>query len=475
MIGLIAGLALLTTPPPPQPAEWAGRVTRRALDAVQEASGVPGLSFAIAWQDGGMASLTTGFADIDTGRLVGPATQFRLASVSKLYLATLAARLDAAGRFDLDARAGRYLPELPAGLAAVTGRQLAAHIAGLGHYTERDVWPHLYAQTYADAREAVSIFAARPLLAEPGEAYVYSSFGYTLLTAMVEAATGRTYPDLLDEEILHPTGLVETGPDWLHSRPADFTRLYNLQAATVSAAPRRDYSYSWGGAGMRASARDVATFGLLHLDPNWLDPEVWARMRAPARLLDGHPVGDRNYQVGIGWRSMAGPLGRPLAFHTGAIVGGRSALLVYPEDGLGVALLANSAWISQIDRTAALLAAPFLVEDPLDDQADCARLSRDMTGAFQNEPVRAHLEMRWQDGLCVGELEIDGALADWLGRYQPAIDRLALIGLSSGEDGRRLLAATPIGLADLLLVVQDGQLVLETEWGARHLRLEAAY
>tara|TARA_R110000868_G_scaffold53249_4_gene167347 strand:- start:29 stop:1498 length:1470 start_codon:yes stop_codon:yes gene_type:complete len=456
-------------------ANWPERTAQSALDAVRDSGSLPGLSMAVARLGRPVISLTSGYADLEAGRPVSASTQFRLASVSKLYLASLVARLAAEGRFDLDERADHYLPTLPPHAAGITGRQLAAHISGMGHYTEADEFPELYLDSYGSAAEALDIFIDRPLLDAPGRAYVYSTFGYTLLQALVEAATGQAYPELLATEILLPAGLLETGPDRLGDRPTDFSELYELQAGVAETAPRRDYSYSWGGAGMRASARDVARFGLGHLDPDVTARELWDSMLEPARFADGRAVVEGNYSVGLGWRTMPDPFGRRLAFHTGVIVGGRSALLVYLDHGLSIALLANSSWVAQIDRTAALLAAPYLTEQPLDRPQDCPEQDVDLVGTFDGGATRAALHLRWENGQCLGVLHLDGAVKAWMRGFDPRFGTARLVGLSADAGTRHFLLATPVGLAELRIRQDDdSRIALTTEWGQRRLSLTEA-
>jgi len=477
MTALTAALALASLQAAslaPEQTAWSEQTAQAALDAVREVSRVPGLSLAIAIAPDQGLTLTSGLSDIAQARPVTPATQFRLASVSKLYLASLAARLHQEGRFDLDAPASDFLPDLSPRLGRVTGRQLAAHISGVGHYTEADRWPDLYTRHYDTAIEALAIFADRPLLAEPGTRYHYSSFGYTLLTAMIEAATGRVYPDLLATEILQPFGLPETGPDDLAHRPESMTTLYTLTDGVARPAPVRDYSYSWGGAGMRASAGDVARFGLGHLDPALTPPETWDTLQATTRLVDGQVVSDRGYRVGLGWRRMTDPLSREVAFHTGVIVGGRSALLVYPEESIAVALLANSGWVAQIDRTAALLAAPVLETRPLDSRAGCPETDLPLAGYFDGQAMTARLILNERDGLCLGTLELDGGLEVWLAGFNPASRPYPLFALSSQAGHSVWLLATPVGLADIHMEMMETGPRLTASWGARALTLSAA-
>ena len=121
-------------------------------------------------------------------------TRYRMASVSKLATATLTARLTQKGTFDLDAPLNRYLPEFP-DAARITPRLLLGHLSGLAHYQPSD---KLDAErVYESAREALEVFRDSPRSGEPGEKYRYSTHGFTLLSAAIEAASGRPFLELL--------------------------------------------------------------------------------------------------------------------------------------------------------------------------------------------------------------------------------------------------------------------------------------
>lgn len=67
----------------------------------------------------------------------------------------------------------------------MNARHLAAHTSGLPHYNAEDL-TSLGRTSYQTSRAAVAIFEGRPQIGAPGAAYSYSSWGYTLLGAMVE-------------------------------------------------------------------------------------------------------------------------------------------------------------------------------------------------------------------------------------------------------------------------------------------------
>jgi len=104
----------------------------------------------------------------------------------------------------------------------------------------------------------VGIFADRPLLSAPGTAYEYSSWGYTLLGAMVEAAAGERFIDHVPRVIA--PGL-DIGADATDGDDPRASVAYEFSNKRAKRAPRHDFSYTWGGGGLMGSAQGVARFG----------------------------------------------------------------------------------------------------------------------------------------------------------------------------------------------------------------------
>ena len=176
---------------PQHDARAAARLSDRMLAALVEANGVPGMGAAVV-RDGELVwSGSAGLRDVERGLPVEARTKFRLASVSKVVTATAAAQLAEQGALDADAPVQDMLPWLDAPWPALTPRQLASHTSGLPHYQAID--EARGGTRYATVRDAVRVFERRPLLTAPGAAYAYSSWGYTLLSAVVEARARQPF------------------------------------------------------------------------------------------------------------------------------------------------------------------------------------------------------------------------------------------------------------------------------------------
>ncbi len=426
--------------------------SRRAdliLDALVEMNDVPGMGAAV-WRDGEVIwTGSAGYADLEARRPVDSDTIFRLASVSKLFAVTAAGRLAEQGRFEPDAPVRVALPWLPEGRwADFSARHLAAHASGLPHYQAVDA--DRGGVRYATVRDAVGIFENRELLAPPGQAYVYSSWGYTLLSAQVEAAAGRPYLEYIAAEI---TPGLRIGPDATDGDDPHASRAYEFGAdGRVQRAAPHDFSYTWAGGGMGATAPALAEWGGRVLEERIVSDRQFEWMLEPFRLNDGTAAGDDDYEVGFGWRASRDADGRRLAHHAGVTVGARSSLVLYPDHAAATAVLSNALWVSSIDVTAQMLAAPFLPVEGDAVAVACPVNATRYEGRYGEDAIAGRARFEVRDGVCVGELGMGpdhafGVAANRL--LQGDAEALSVIGVEAGEGLRRAALVTPMGVYDL--------------------------
>lgn len=414
----------------------------RLLQALIEVSGVPGMGAAL-WQDGRVVwTGCAGWRDREAQQPVQADTVFRLASVSKVYAATLAARQAEQGRLDLDAPVQTLLPWLAGRWAPLSVRQLAAHASGLGHYTAAD--QALGQRHFADGRAAVRWFIERPLLAAPGTRYTYSSWGYTLIGAVLEAQGAAPFVEQLKRELgvavqADPAGVGES-----------VSRLYAIDGGAPTRLPGNDMSYTVPGGGLAATPAAVAEFGGRLLAGELVSPATWAAMREPYRLADGTPAGERDDQVGLGWRVGQDLDGAAIAHHAGVTAGARSALVLWPEQATAVSLLSNASWVSSIEQSAMLLAAPFRPTPAGVSARPCPQTAQTYAGRLGDTPISGRVHFRLEAGRCLGALAPDPGLAGafakataWPGR------RLEIVGLHADGDLGRAALVTPYGLYEL--------------------------
>lgn len=139
------------------------------------------------------------------------ATQYRLASVGKVFTQVALARLIDQGRIRMDAPIGTYLPELPPAFAAITVEQLVHHRGGVAHGLRLDPQSVAIMRSAHSAHDLLPLVVNEPLAFPPGSQTQYSNGGYYLLGAIIEAVTHKTYGEFLQSELFAPLGMTRTG------------------------------------------------------------------------------------------------------------------------------------------------------------------------------------------------------------------------------------------------------------------------
>ncbi|MDP1632985.1 MAG: serine hydrolase domain-containing protein [Caulobacter sp.] len=325
------------------PAERARAVVRELMTRAP----IPAASAAV-WRQGGLVwSEAFGVADPALATPASPHSAFRLASVSKVVTAAAAMRLAERRVVDLDAPISRYRRDLPVIHRQTTLRQLLSHQGGVRHYIGRDLDPAapggpIDRRVYRTTADKLAIFINDPLVSPPGQAFNYSTFGYTLISAVLESATGRAFPDILAAEVCDPLALGSVEPEIQGVLPPD--RVGDFQPVrpptplgpAIVRCPAINPAYKWAGGGLIGAAPDIARFAGALSHPGFLGQASLTELFTPRPPRNAAAV-----QSGIGWRMDRDGQGRRRAHHVGSIVGGRSIALLLPEAGLSVAILTN--------------------------------------------------------------------------------------------------------------------------------------
>jgi CubicO group peptidase (beta-lactamase class C family) len=316
--------------------DWldAVRAARTAVRAVMDSAGVPGASVAVGVGDGIVWSEGFGWADLEQRVPVTPLTRFRVGSVSKTMTASGLGLLVERGRVDLDEPVQRYVPDFPEKRWPVTTRQLGGHTAGIRHYRGNEM---LSAKSFPTVASGLTIFAEDTLLFEPETGYAYSSYGWNLLSAVMEGASGRPFLAFMRDEVFEPLGLRNTVAEHMDSIIPWRTRYYEQgEDGRLVHAPYVDNSYKWAGGGFLSTPEDLVRFGRAHLRPGFLRAATLAELQEPQTLRNGESTG-----YGIGWRRYPQDDGDQALGHSGGSVGGTTLLLLVPEHDLVVAGVVN--------------------------------------------------------------------------------------------------------------------------------------
>jgi len=324
----------------PEPVTVVSSFSTAQIDAIAQKLFVqeklPGMSIMV-WKDGEyIFEKGYGFANVESEIPVDPRkTVFRIGSVSKPVTAALLGKLYEEGKLDLDADIRTYIPYFPEKRQSISTRQLAGHLGGIRHYRGLE---NFSTQYYSTVKEGLDIFMSDSLSHKPGSKLSYSSYGWNLLSAVLEGASGgQDFLSLMEDYVFSPLELKTMQAEIMNKKIDNKVSYYlkgdsgeNVLAADV------DNSYKWAGGGFIASAEDVVKFAAAHLQAGYLTDNTLEELFTGQQTNDGT---DTNY--GLGWRSGEDKKGRHWIGHSGGSVGGTTMMLVYPEEKIIVVTLVN--------------------------------------------------------------------------------------------------------------------------------------
>src|SRR4030095_4394186 len=155
-----------------------------------------------------------GLANMEWNIPNAPDTKFRLGSITKQFTATLTMQLVEQGKIKLDAKISDYLPDYRKDIGQkVTIHQLLTHTSGIPSYTSQPGFFENVSRNPFKVDDFVKKYASGDLEFEPGAKFNYSNSGYFILGAIIEKVTGKPYEKVLQEKILDPLGMKNTGYD----------------------------------------------------------------------------------------------------------------------------------------------------------------------------------------------------------------------------------------------------------------------
>lgn len=312
--------------------------------------GMPGASVLVVRHDSVLVRTAVGLADVEAGVAATPATNYRLASLSKQFTAAAVVLLARDGRLALDDPARRYLPELPAYADGVTLRHLLTHTAGLSDY-EAFVPDSQVRQVHDDDVLAlVRDHADRPYFA-PGTAWRYSNTGYALLALVVARVTGQRFADVLRARLFAPAGMAHTvAHEAGRSVVARRAWGYTVTGDTVRRTDQSNTSAVLGDGGIYASIDDLARWDATLWHAPLVGDALWRETTTAMRLADGSTAG-----YGFGWFTDRWR-GHARLRHHGETRGFTNAIARFPADGLTIIVLTNRTDAAPWDIADALAA-----------------------------------------------------------------------------------------------------------------------
>ena len=315
----------------------------RWVDERMAARGLPGAAVAVVRDGEVVHQAGYGVADA-AGRAVTPDTPFIIGSTSKPFTAVVVGQLVEEGVLSLDEPVWPYLADLvddaPAGFERTTVEQLLTHTGGLGMSVGTAGTVKIHKGPDALDRR-VDELLSEPLAAEPGESFDYSNAGFTLLAAVVEQVTGRSFADELRDRVFAPLGMTHTFATAADPRAADMATGHQQWFGRWRPV---ELPYDAAGVAMgyiASSAGDLASFMQAHLQGHPVIPATAADIATGTVTPTGWTTTlDAGY--GHGW-FVDEIAGTPVVSHPGSLGHFTGHVLMAPDDGLGVAVVTNGS------------------------------------------------------------------------------------------------------------------------------------
>ena len=181
-----------------------------------------------------------------------------MASVAKPMTAVGILTLVEQGKIDLDAEVQTYVPYFPKKKHPVTIRQLLGHLGGISHYRNYDLEGHF--KEHKNTREAIKVFEKFDLVNEPGTRYRYTSYGFNLLGAVIEGASGKSYGEYMTENVWKPLGMNATALDDPLKIVPNRVKGYRLINGKLGNSEFIDISSRFAAGGIRSTVPNMLDF-----------------------------------------------------------------------------------------------------------------------------------------------------------------------------------------------------------------------
>lgn len=376
----------------------------------------PGAALAVLHAGKVLAREFAGEADIGRRIAIGPATRFRIASITKTMVSQAFLTLADTGIIRLDDDIRRWVPELArSGIDPSLGQLLGMKSGLREELSLVDLVTGDYASsTFTRVQCNALSFAQTTKSFPPGTRTLYCNTNYALLQLAMERAAQKAIGVIMRECVFDPCGMATAGfSDRFTTYEPDIACGYRNANGRFEP---NDPLWENSAAGAVIATLDDMIAWSTESSPGGRLGNLTERLAQPVYHLDGSPS---TYRLGINVQVLSG---RTVWTHSGALGGSASQWVFVPADDLGIVILANRCDINWYERAREI--AIRLLDLPADP---CAT-----PGLVRAVPP----PLDWQDDYGSIELGISITLGgcaselDYEGRRMPAC--------APGEYSRRL-------------------------------------
>jgi len=310
---------------------------------------IPGLSLAVVKDGKIIKAEGYGLASIKRQITSTPDTVYKIASVSKQFIATGIMLLVQEGRLGLDDPISKYLEGTPATWKAITIRHLLTHTSGI--VREAPGFDPFMIKSDSDVIKSAY---SQPLRFAPGEKWEYCNTGYFALAEVIRKVSGQPWTDYLNEKVFKPSEMNTTFPTntkvSVPNRALGYVDNTKLRDADDWPALRPSGAFL-------STVLDLAKWDAVLYSDKILNDSTREQMGTPVKLNDGTA-----YPYGFGWH-LGSIRGHRLVHHSGGMPGARSEFARFVNDRLTIIVLMNldDVDVDSIMRGIALIYLPVTV------------------------------------------------------------------------------------------------------------------
>jgi CubicO group peptidase (beta-lactamase class C family) len=281
-----------------------------------------------------------GMANLNDDVTITPETVFHVASMSKQFTAFSILLLQQQGKLSLDDDVHKYIPELPAFGQRITLREMMHHTSGL-----RDQWSLLglagwrYSQDLITDGDVLSVVTRqKDLNYKPGEKFLYSNTGFTLLAVIVSRVSGMSFREFTTKNIFAPLGMTHT-----HFRDDHEEIIKHDALGYEQDGPGKPFRMNLtnfdtaGATSLHTTVEDLQLWDENFYHPRVGNAELIQQMVERGKLNSGEL---QDYASGL---SIGTYRGLPTVDHSGGDAGYRSDMTRFPEQHFSASALCNFA------------------------------------------------------------------------------------------------------------------------------------
>jgi CubicO group peptidase (beta-lactamase class C family) len=354
LIGLSSVLCMLVATLPLIAQSLPDRAVKRLEASITQAmreQKIPG--FAIGIVKDGRLAYCGGFGVMGVGNPNLPITAqtlFHMASITKPFVATAILQLVEQGKIHLDDPVIRHLPYFrlkDPRYKEITVRQMVTHTSGMPDVTNY----HWDKPEYDDGalERYVRSLDDQALRWAPGKQLRYSNMAFEVLGDLVAKASGKSFEDYVEENILKPVGMKSSTLLYKRADRAKLATGYTLTRGDV--VPVAHYPYNRAhtpSSNLHSNVEDMARWILVNLNRGELDGcRILKDATYDVLWKHAAPVPGRNWHVGISW-FLADSGGAEIVMHSGGDDGFTTHLAFAPALRAGVVMMANCDHMSSI-------------------------------------------------------------------------------------------------------------------------------